>query len=257
MDLGISGQSFLVTGASSGLGRAVASRLLEEGANVIVTARRQSSLEELVLSFPGKVHLISGDIRDTGVITAIVTKAISENIEGVFINAGGPPAKTIAETTLQDWDEAYNLLLRWKVNLTRQLLPHFRQKNYGRIVFSESVSVKQPVDNLVLSNSLRMAVVGFAKTLSHEYGRFGITANTMGPGFHETAALERLFRKKSEQMGITFEQARDLSVSQVPVGKTGSPEDFASLAAWLLSPWSKFVSGQVFFLEGGTLKASL
>ena len=102
-----------------------------------------------------------------------------------------------------------------------------------------------------------MAVVGFAKTLSLEYGKFGITANTMGPGFHETAALERLFRKKSEQEGIDIEKARLKSLESIPVGALGKAEDFASLAAWLLSPLSAFVTGQVFFLEGGTLRASL
>jgi 3-oxoacyl-[acyl-carrier protein] reductase len=257
MDLGIADRSFLVTGASSGLGRAVAERLLAEKAKVIVVARNLSGLDLLSNQHPGQVISITGDVRDENLLSSLASLSFSQNIDGIFVNAGGPPAKTVAETTLQDWDDAYGLLVRWKVDLIKQLLPLFQQKKYGRIVFSESVSVKQPVDNLVLSNSFRMAIVGFAKTLAQEYAKSGITANTMGPGFHDTAALERLFRKKSEQEGIDIEQARVQSLEKIPVGAMGKPEDFASLAAWLLSPLSAFVTGQVFFLEGGTLKSSL
>ena len=257
MDLGIKGQAFIVTGASSGLGKAVAERLLEEGAEVLVIARRKELLEQLETRFPGQLEAMTSDVRDPDLDKKLAGYLSKKQVKGVFVNAGGPPAKSIAETMISDWDEAYRLLIRWKIMLVSSLLPYFEERSYGRILFSESSSVKQPVENLVLSNSFRMAVVGFSKTICQEYARKGITSNVIGPGHHDTEAVKRLFVKKSEQAGISVDQARIQSVSQIPVRKMGEAFDFATLAAWLLSPLAGFVTGQVFFIEGGTIKSSL
>ena len=166
MDLKIDGQLFIVTGASSGLGQAVARALLNEGAGVIAVARRAGELDAFVQQFPGKAEAVCGNVTQDNTIDAIIKIVGGRELSGVFINAGGPPAMSFEEANMGNWDEAYRLLLRWKVQLVKQLLPTFKKHQYGRILFSESSTVKQPIENLVLSNSLRMAVAGAAKTLA-------------------------------------------------------------------------------------------
>jgi 3-oxoacyl-[acyl-carrier protein] reductase len=173
------------------------------------------------------------------------------------VNAGGPPAKAFLETNMDEWDQAYRQILRWKVDLAQRFLPLFEKNNYGRYLFIESFSVKQPIPNLVLSTSFRMAVTGFVKTFSDEIALKGITANVMAPGMHMTPALERLIRKNSEVDGISFEAAKEKIIDSVPVKKAGNVNDFGSLALWLLSPWSSYITGQTISVDGGTVRGAM
>ena len=257
MDLKISGHLFVVTGASSGLGNAVAKALLDNGARVIMVARREERLKEMIDKYPETAEMVCGDVLQEDTLKTILQIINSRKLSGIFVNAGGPPAMSFEETSMDNWDEAYGQILRWKVDMVRQLLPAFKKQEYGRILFSESSTVKQPIENLVLSNSLRMAVAGMAKTLSLEVADKGITVNLMGPGYHETSAIDRLFKKKSELEGISVEQARQKTMEHIPMGSIGDPDDFASLAIWLLSPLSGFVTGQVYTIDGGTTRHSL
>lgn len=254
MDLQLSKRFFVVCGAGSGFGKAVAERLLNEGAKVLAIARREETLHSIRNGNSENLETLPGNLFDAS-FPDVMMKHLNGRIpDGILINAGGPPAKSFLETALHDWDEAYHQLLRWKVDLIQRLLPGFIKKAYGRIVLVESMSVKQPVENLVLSNSLRMAVVGMAKTLANEVGSKGITVNVMAPGYHDTPAMERLFAKKSQVKGISVAEARSLMEKELMTGRMGNPAEFAMLAAWLLSPGSGYISGQTFSVDGGLVK---
>lgn len=252
MDLQIKDQFFIVGGATSGLGLAVAIRLLQEGASVLGIARGEASLKGIEAQFPDQFQFVAADITTPSALSEMMQLVGNRQVNGVLVNAGGPPAKMIMETTPEDWDDAYQKLLRWKVPFIQALIPSMREAGYGRILFLESQSVKQPIENLVLSNSLRMAVVGFAKTLSKEIAGTGITVNVIGPGSHNTPAIERLYKKKSEQTGLSPEEVRSAAIRSIPAGALGQADDFAQLAAWLLSPGSRYVTGQVYLVDGGS-----
>lgn len=254
MDLQLNGRYFIVCGASSGFGRAITERLVMEGARILAIARREESLKQLQQSNPESISILAGDLTQDGFSDKILEAISGKTLDGILMNSGGPPARSFSETSMADWDEAYHNLVRWKIELLHKLLPGFVRQRYGRIVFIESVSVKQPVENLILSNSLRMAVVGLAKTIANETGSKGITVNVLAPGYHDTPAMDRLFAKRSELKKISVHEARSMFEKELMTGKMGKPEEFALLAAWLLSPVSGYVTGQTFSVDGGIVK---
>jgi len=254
MELHLKDQLFIVSGATSGFGKAITEQLLMEGVNIIAIARGKEKLEALQKVAPDKVTIVCGDISSDECRQQLMDVKQDKVVHGLVINAGGPPAKTVMETSASDWDDAYRLLLRWKVLLVQQFVPGMIKNKYGRILFIESAAVKQPLENLVLSNSLRAGVVGMVKTLSQEIASTGVTLNVMAPGSHSTPAIDRIYKKKSEQTGIPFEQVRDTAIQQIPVGFLGEACDFASLAVWLLSPSSRFITGQTISVDGGAVK---
>lgn len=256
MDLQLKNKLFIVTGASSGFGRAITAMLSQEKADVIAVARGIEKLKVLQDEHPA-IQVLPLDITQPESLDSLLESVGKRDLNGIVVNAGGPPAKAFLETNMEDWDLAYRKVLRWKVDLVQKFLPLFEKNNYGRYLFIESISVKQPVPNLVLSTSLRMAVTGFVKTLSNEIALNGITANVMAPGMHMTPALERLIRKNSEVDGISFEEAKEKIIDGVPVKKTGNVDDFGSLALWLLSPWSSYVTGQTISVDGGAVRGAM
>ncbi len=257
MDFNLSDKLFTVLGATSGLGLAITESLIAEGANVIINARGEENLNAIKAKFGEKIEILQGDITTDATIANLFRLIGKRTLHGIVINAGGPPAKSFLETDLSDWDDAYKNILRWKVKLTHELLDKLRPQNYGRLLFIESAAVKQPVENLVLSNSLRLAVVGFVKTLSQEIAEYGITANILAPGYHSTPAMERLFNKKSMLLGISPLEAKKIYEDETLIKKLGDPTDFASIALWLLSPLSSFVTGQTISIDGGLVKGTM
>lgn len=257
MDLKLKDKTFIVCGATSGFGLAITKLLIEEDAKVIAIARGEEKLRELKDAYSDSIEILIGDITESKTISEIVKKTEKKDIAGILINAGGPPAMKFVETKLKDWDDAYKKILRWKVEITQAFLPKFIKKGYGRFVYIESSSVKQPIENLVLSTSLRLSVVGFVKTLSQEIPNKGITFNVLAPGFHHTPAVERLIDKKAKDENISKKQAQKILEDRIPMQKTGNVDDFASLAGWLLSPLSEYITGQVYALDGGVLKGTL
>ncbi|MCF8378211.1 MAG: SDR family oxidoreductase [Bacteroidales bacterium] len=254
MDLNIKEKLFIVTGAGSGLGKGIATALLNEGAKVIVIARTKEKLEDLNNSFPGQVEMITADVTKSDIFTKIQNQISGRYLNGILFNAGGPPAKSFLETEMEDWDTAYANVMRWKVDLTKKILPLFRKQKYGRLVYIESESVKQPIENLVLSNSFRLGVVGFVKTLSREIASEGINLNVMAPGFHDTPAAQRLFVKRSEVENISLEEAKEKYKQNIKVGRMGDTREFGMLGAWLLSPHSGYITGQTISVDGGAVR---
>jgi 3-oxoacyl-[acyl-carrier protein] reductase len=256
MQLGINKQLFLVGGASSGFGLAIATGLLAEGARVIAVARDAGKLETLYAPYPGQAETAAGDITETDTLKQLTERLAGRTLHGIVVNAGGPPAKTFLETTLSDWDAAYKNLLRWKIALTQLFIPPMIKAGYGRMLYIESSSVKQPLENLVLSNSIRLATVGFVKTLSQEIAASGVTLNILAPGSHNTPAIERVYKKKSEQVSLPESSVREQAIQQIPVKRLGNADDFASLALWLLSPASGYITGQTITVDGGMVKGT-
>lgn len=254
MNLEIKDKLFIVTGATSGLGKGVAVALLNDGAKIIAVARDSEKLKTLSGEFPGQVEGLQGDITQEETIQKLLAKLGSRYLSGILVNAGGPPAKSFLETELADWDDAFYKILKWKVNLTKTFLPIFQKQKFGRFVFIESESVKQPIRNLVLSTSLRSAVVGFVKTLSQEVASTGITLNILAPGFHDTPAAQRLFVKRAEVEGISQAEARKSYEKEIPVNRMGDTGEFGMLGAWLLSIHSGYITGQTITVDGGSVK---
>lgn len=254
MDLQISDQRFVVCGASSGFGRAIAEQLLEEGAEIIAVARREEKLQELETDYPGQVAPVAGNLLQEETHNEIEAAIGNHTLHGVVLNAGGPPALSPLETAMLDWDKAYKTVMRWKIELTLRLISYFTPNEYGRILFIESKSVKQPLAKLVLSNAFRAGVVGFAKTLSREVAGRGITVNVLAPGSHNTPAIDRVIRKEAEESDRSFEEAKADMEAAIPVGRMGEAGELAGLAAWLLSPRAGYVTGQTLSHDGGSIQ---
>lgn len=253
MDLTIKNKRFLVCGAGSGFGKAVAETLCREGALVLGVSRSEAPLKKLEGEFPGQFSYLTGDLREGAILDAVTGALDGNPLHGAVINAGGPPAKGALETTMDDWDEAYRLVIRWKIDLVSRIIPGMINQGYGRILFIESQSVKQPIPNLVLSNAMRMAVVGYAKTLSREVASKGITVNILAPGSHNTPAIERIVKNRSESAGVSMDEARKQMEATIPVGRMGEADEIASLAAWLLSDHAGYVTGQTISHDGGSV----
>lgn len=250
MDLNLHDKLFVVLGASSGFGKAIAERLIQENAQVIAVARRVELLKCDQPSghdryFPFEADVTSGDFAEK-----FMDYLDGKPIHGIVLNAGGPPAGGFMETSSEQWLGAFNTVLLWKVKLLQRLMPSLIEANYGRILLIESVSVKQPVKQLVLSNAYRAAVAGMVRTLADEVAGNGITLNILAPGYHETDAMKRLFVKRSETTSITVDQAREMFTRETGTGKMGNPDHFAELATWLLSPSSEYITGQVISVAG-------
>jgi len=253
MDLKLEDQRFIVCGASSGFGAAVARQLLLEGARVVVAARRGEELRKKFSNFAGQTEVIEGSLIYSETLDEIEKAARNDDLHGILFNAGGPPTGTPLQTDMADWDAAWQLVMRWKVDLALRLAPIFKEKQYGRMLFIESQSVKQPLPALVLSNAFRAGVVGFAKSLALEIAKEGVTVNVLAPGSHETPAIERVIENTKSIRGISYDQAKEEMEAKIPVGRMGKAEELASLAVWLLSPHSGYVTGQTISHDGGII----
>ena len=269
MDLGLKGRTALVTAASRGFGKAVALQLAAEGARVAICARGESDLEEAAEEIKaegqrafggaaGEVLARTLDVTDDAAMTGFVTDIEGRwgGIDLLLVNAGGPPAGTFSELDLNQWEAAYRLTLESAVRMCRLVMPGMMTRGWGRIVQITSVSVLQPVENLLLSSVMRPAVHALTRNLALEGGPHGVTVNSVAPGYHTTSAVERLIAKKIEQTGCTRDDVLAEWSAEIPLGRLGEPEELAALILFLMSTGSGYITGQCIVSDGGWVKGT-
>jgi 3-oxoacyl-[acyl-carrier protein] reductase len=261
MDLGLKGKVALVAAGSRGLGRAVAEELAAEGASLVLCARDSRVLAEAAASIAetNGTHVLAvpADVRVLEDIKRVV-EAASERFGRVDIlvtNAGGPPAEKFEQLTREQWEEATQLTLFSAIELARQVLPGMKERRWGRILNITSIAVKQPVENLMLSNTLRAGLTGFARTLANEVAAEGITVNNILPGYTRTERLEELAQMMGEKQGISAAEFSGKWEKEIPMGRLGEPREFAALAAFLVSERASYITGTSIQVDGGWIRS--
>ena len=259
MNLGLGDKVALVCGASRGLGRAIADELAAEGASLALCSRDADALGATAAAIGSEVLAVPADLAVPGEPTRVVEAAVERfgRVDVLVANTGGPPAGTHDTLTLEDWDRATALLLRSTVELADAALPGMKDRGWGRILAVTSVAVKQPVDNLILSNSLRAAVTGYAKTLAREVAPHGVTVNTILPGYTATERVTELNRANAEREGVDPAEIQARLEASIPLGRLAKPEEFAALAAFLASERAGYITGGAFAVDGGWLRGLL
>ncbi len=263
MDLGLQGKIALVAAASQGLGRAIAEELAAEGASLVLCARGDAALQATCAAIAEATGVpvlgIAADVADPADVARVVQAALVRfgRIDVLVTNAGGPPAGPFDALSPAMWEAATRLLLSSVVGLTRAVLPGMKARGWGRILNVTSIAAKQPVENLMLSNSLRAAVTGMARTLANEVAPFGVTVNNILPGYTRTARVVALADAVAAKEGITAEAANARWEAEIPMRRLGEPREFAALAAFLCSERASYITGTSVPVDGGWIRSLL
>ena len=263
MDLGLKNKVALVAAGSRGLGRAVAEELAAEGASLLLCARDAQTLAEtaaaIAESSGAHVFAVPADVTVIDDIKRLVDAGNERfgHIDILVTNAGGPPAGSFAQLTREQWDDAIKLTLLSAVELARQVLPGMKERHWGRIINITSIAVKQPVEGLLLSNSLRAGLTGFARTLANEVAPEGITVNNVLPGYTRTERLEELVQFMAVKQGISVDEFRGTWEKEIPMGRLAEPREFAALVAFLASERASYITGTSMQVDGGWIRSLL
>ena len=246
MDLGISGRTALVTGASTGLGLASAQALAAEGVTVALASRSAEKLAAAAATIDGEVPTLAVDLADDSSIDTMLAAAVEalDHVDILVANAGGPPPGTFASTNVDLYPAALQLNLLAHVRMCKALIPPMRDRGWGRVVAITSVTVREPSPNLMLSNTARAGLTGFLKTTATEVARDGVTVNSIQPGLHATGRLAEIY------------DDLDAVAASHPMGRIGDPADFGRIVAFLCSETANYVNGTGLPVEGGSLLES-
>ncbi len=260
MDLGLKNRVALIAASSQGIGLATAEAFAAEGCRVAMCARNQQTLaaaaEQIRAQHNAQVFAEACDVTDSAAVGRLVA-SVAEKFGGVDIcvtNAGGPPAKGFLAASLDDWQRAIAANFLSTVYFAREVIPHMQRKHWGRIITITSITTKQPVADLVLSNAVRAAAVGLVKSLANEFGKDGILVNNVGPGFTATDRLKELAKARSAALGKTEQEMFDAWAADAPLKRLGNPREVAETIVWLASERASYVTGQTVLVDGGMYK---
>lgn len=263
MNLELEGKVALVAGSSAGIGRAVAAELAREGASLVICARGEDRLESAREALEEEhrvpVEAVPADLSEETEVKRVVEGGLRRfgRIDVLFTNTGGPPAGPFEAHDAEAWRFAVRQNLESVLNLAREVLPGMKERGWGRIVNCTSVAVKQPIDGLILSNSVRAAVTGFARTLANEVAPHGITVNNVLPGFTRTERLEDLAHRNAEDRGVSVEEAYAQWNREIPAGRLAEPQEIGALVAFLASERAGYVTGTSIPVDGGWVRGLL
>lgn len=263
MDLGLNGKTAIVAASTKGLGRAAAISLAAEGAKVVICGRHKANLSDAVAEIESKTGntplAVQADVTKASDIDRLFDQATRQfsTIDILITNAGGPPTGYFMEFNDEQWLNAVELNLMSTVRMIRHAIPKMLANNWGRIVNITSIAVKQPIENLVLSNSVRSAVVGLAKTISRDYAKNNILINNIAPGMIMTKRIESMLEEKAKLEQITKDEALELMVKDIPMGRLGRPEEVGNLIAFLCSEKNTYITGATIQIDGGMYRGML
>ena len=263
MDLGIRDRVAIVAASSRGLGKAVAAALAAEGARVAMCSRNAAAVEAAASDIAARhgveVLARATDVTQQDQVREFVGEVAARfgQIDICVTNAGGPPAKTFLNISAEEWQTAIELNLMSTVYLAREVLPHMQRRQWGRLVTITSVTVKQPADNLLLSNSVRAGVAGLAKTLANEFGKDNITVNNVCPGYTMTDRLDELAGVQALAAGVPKQEIYTRWAGNVPLRRLGKPEEFAAVVAFVCSERASYLNGVSIQVDGGLIKGLL
>ncbi|WP_291764669.1 SDR family oxidoreductase [Caldivirga sp. UBA161] len=260
MDLGLRGKVAIVTASSRGIGKGIARVMLQEGARVMLFARSVDELKSTALELSketgGDVAYVQGDLTNRGDVMRLIeeTKKAMGPVDVLIYNTGPPKPGLFSELSLDDWDYAVKLLLLSAVWLTKGVVDDMVKRGWGRLIYVTSLTLRQPISNLVLSNTVRLSLAGLVKSLANEYGPKGITANGIMQGYVMTDRVRRLAEDEAKRSGVPIEDVLRNMAKDIPVGRYGNPEEIGYLAAFLASDKASYINGSMILIDGGFVK---